>query len=148
MEGEGIRLYEEWVKMVHPQISKEPIWKFYGYRKALYLFDIVWMDTRNWFSRDSRAGDLARQLVRSTGSISANLEEGFGRGSGKDKSYHYRVALASARETKGWIFRSRSLFQSQTLESRLELVDEIISLIVRELDLQNNRLYRKSSIHS
>lgn len=31
--------YEEWEEQVAPEIKNGPVWRFYGYRKALFLHD-------------------------------------------------------------------------------------------------------------
>lgn len=33
--------YEEWEAGVHERVKREPVWEFLGYRKALFLYDLV-----------------------------------------------------------------------------------------------------------
>ncbi len=135
--------YEEWEGQVPAWIKKEPVWKFFGYRKALFLHDLAWLDTEAWM-KDPRGRRNASQLIESAGPISANLEEGYGRGTGSDKRRFYVIALGSARETKGWYYRGRRFLSTAVLEHRLTLADEIIALLVNEVSLQTQHLRSKA----
>jgi four helix bundle protein len=82
---------------------------------------------------------IAQQLVRSAGSISANMEEGFGRGFGKDYARFLTYALGSARESRGWYYRGRKLLKPDVLDHRLELLATIIAGLVTLSQQQRNR---------
>ena len=99
----------------------------------------MWNDCER-LVQDRRGRAISEQIIRSGGSVSANIEEGYGRGIGT-KSYLYflRVAIGSARETKGWYFRSRHLLPAEVLEHRLRLVDEIIALLATEIARHRKR---------
>ena len=111
------------------------MWKFYGYRKALLLYDLMWSDCEHW-QKDQRGKAIVQQIVRSAGSIGANIEEGFGRGFGRDNARFLRFALGSARETQGWYWRGRKLLPESVLQHRIALLDEIIALLVTEISRQ------------
>ncbi len=36
--------YEEWEAQVPEGVRAEGVWKFYGYRKALFFYDLCWRD--------------------------------------------------------------------------------------------------------
>lgn len=131
--------YEDWLSNVHDRIKAEPIWKSVMYQKALFLYDLAWEDCDKMM-KDVRGRKVAEQLIRSAGSISANMEEGHGRGFGKERQYFLRVALGSARETKGWYQRGRQLLTAEVFEHRLALLDEVIALLVTELQIQKHRM--------
>ncbi|MDY7076197.1 MAG: four helix bundle protein [Chloroflexota bacterium] len=88
---------------------------------------------------DRRGKAVAEQLIRSVGSISANIEEGHGRGYGKQRNWFFTVSIGSARESKGWYWRARKLFPGKVLDHRLALADEVITLLVSELTRQRSR---------
>lgn len=130
--------YEEWLKQVHVKIKQDPIWEFITYRKALFLADLAWFDSDK-LAKDQRGRQIAWQLVRSAGSVAANIEEGFGRGFGKDYARFLRIALGSARESKGWYFRGRHVLETAVLDHRLNLIEEIIRNLVITSEKQRRR---------
>jgi four helix bundle protein len=125
--------YEKWEQSVPDAIRQESLWNFIGYRKALFLYDICWVDCEK-LVKHPLGKPVAHQLVRSVGSISANIEEGQGRGFSKDRDYFLRVALGSARESKGWYYRAKALLLESVLPHRLELLGEVIALLVTEIN--------------
>ena len=127
--------FEEWAKQVPESLRRDPLWRSLTYRKALYLYELTWESIQQW-PRQPGVFALADQLLRSLGSICANLEEGWGRGFGADRNRFLRMALGSAREAKGWYFRARHLLGDEILEARLALLDSIIGLLVSKLQRQ------------
>jgi len=130
--------YADWEKTVHDRIKKESIWQFFGYHKALFAYELAWQDC-DTLNPDARGKAVAQQLIRSAGSISANLEEGHGRGYGKQRDWFFTVAIGSARESKGWYWRAEHLLPKDTLDQRLALFDEVLALLVTELQRQKSR---------
>jgi hypothetical protein len=85
--------YEEWQRQVPDEIRDDPLWKMEAYRRALFLHDLAWEDCAQML-KDRRGRAIAEQLIRSAGSISANIEEGYGRGFGKPFALFLRYSLA------------------------------------------------------
>jgi four helix bundle protein len=69
---------------------------------------------------------LARQQVRSLDSICANIEEGFGRGFGKELPQHLKIARGEARESLGRFKRCRHLLNTETVSDRVATLHHII----------------------
>jgi four helix bundle protein len=71
-----------------------------SYKVAFNLSNYVWDLIFKWdrFSSDT----VGKQFVRSVDSISANLAEGFGRYSKKDKVKFYRISFGSMYESLDW----------------------------------------------
>lgn len=71
-----------------------------SYKVAFNLSNYVWDLIVKWdrFNSDT----VGKQFVRSVDSISANLAEGFGRYSKKDKVKFYRISFGSMYESLDW----------------------------------------------
>ena len=132
------RSYEEWLGQVLPSITGDPLWNFETYRKALFLSDLAWFDAEVLLN-DKRGRAIVWQLLDSAGSVPAIIEEGFGRGFGKDYGRFLKISLGSARETRGWYYRGRHAFDLSVVEHRLQLANEIISGLVTTSKQQYNR---------
>ena len=130
--------FTEWVETVPSTIKAGPLWGSIFYQRALFLYDLCWFDCDSW-SEDPRGRAVAQQIIRSCGSISANMEEGYGRGFGKDYARFLSISLGSARETRGWYFRGRYLMKAEAFEHRISLCDEIISMLLPIIIQQRNR---------
>ncbi len=107
----------------------DPLGKYPFYVKAGELYELVWDDSEI-LGRDYRGREIVKQLVRSSGSIPANIEEGYGRGTRKEFIYFLTVACGSARETRGWYRRSQRLLAPDLVAERLALVDQILGLLI------------------
>lgn len=125
--------HQEWLDSVPDSIKSDRLWGFSAYQKALLLYDLMWEDCEKMLLSDVRGRGNVDQLNRSVGSISANIEEGYGRGFGKEYDYFLRVALGSARESRGWYYRSRRFLSPTIRQARYALLDEIIGLLVNKL---------------
>lgn len=123
------RTYAEWCEQVPTNLKQDALWEFETYRQALFLADLAWFDSEKLLN-DRRGKVIASQLIRSAGSIAANIEEGFGRGYGKDYARFLRISLGSARETRGWYYRGRHILGAEIIQHRLELADKVIRSLV------------------
>lgn len=78
----------------------------------------VWQVSQAWavevyrvtksFPDDEKFG-LTSQVRRAVSSVSANIAEGFGRRTEKDKLHFYTIAYGSALETKNFLYLSAKL---------------------------------------
>ena len=112
------------------------------YQKALQLWELFWEDSEI-LSKDMRGKELARQLVRSVDSISANIEEGYGRGYGKEYPQFLRISRGSARESKGRYKRCSKLIAENIIEQRIKILDEIIAMETKAIQTLEKRSQKK-----
>ena len=95
------------------------------YQTARQLFDDFWDDSEI-LGRDYRGRELVKQQIRALDSICANIEEGFGRGFGKEWPQHLKIARGEARESRGRFQRCNRLLPPELIERRVKTLTEII----------------------
>ena len=134
--------FAQWVDAVPDAIKQDSVWKMAAYRLALFLGDLAWTDVTK-LCQDRRTLGLSDQLYRSAGSISANLTEGYSRGTGKDRARFYEYSLGSARETRDWYFKGRHILGQAVVEHRFQLAAEIIRLTLAMIPDQRGSVLKE-----
>ena len=135
--------YENWAETVPEEIRGDSLWKMEAYRLALFASDIGWYDVTK-LMHDKRTLDVSDQLYRALGSISANLAEGYSRGTGKDRARFYEYALGSARECRDWYYKGRHVLGSAVAEHRIRTLTHVIRLLLTTVPQQRGRLLREA----
>jgi four helix bundle protein len=102
---------------------------------------IVWQKSKTLFLdvvRDMRTinGDKAsfiimQQVIRSAGSISANIAEGFGRKGQREFAYFLGIAKGSACETQDWYYKLEGLtfLPPELVHQRIDAAREVIWML-------------------
>lgn len=136
--------FDEWAASVPEEIKADSLWKMEAYRLALFATEIGWNDLSKLAS-DRRMLGLSDQLYRSLGSVSANLAEGYSRGTSKDRAHFYEYALGSARESRDWYYKSRHILGEAVVAHRLQLLTQVIRLLLSMVPQQRGYKIREPS---
>ncbi len=132
--------FSTWLQEVPERLRRDALWRSEYYRQAMYLYDLVWLDSL-LLKSDFRAREIVSQLVRSAGSICANMEEAYGRGVGtRDYLRIMQIALGEARETQGWYFRARHALLADLLTRRLDVLNKLIASLVGTIAAHKRKL--------
>ena len=139
--------FEEWQITVSDEIKNDMLWKMSVYKYALFIGEIGWFDVTK-LQGDSRLYKVSNQLYGALGSISANISEGYSRGSNKERAHFYEYALGSARESRDWYYKSRHVLGSHVFQHRLELLTHIIRLLLTMVPQQRGKaLHEEPSVY-
>lgn len=133
-----VNRYKEWEESVPEAISTDALWKHKVYRLSLFISDLTWHDLSK-LNQNRNMWELCNQLYRAVGSISANIAEGYSRGSRKDRARFYEYSLGSARESRDWYYKSRHLLDEEVFTHRLNLLTEIILLLLTMIPQQRKQ---------
>jgi four helix bundle protein len=127
--------YEDWERLVPETTTGDALWTLRVYRLALFAADLCWNDVTRL------VGD--RRTFRAIGSVSANIAEGYGRGSSKERAHFYEYSLGSAREARDWYYKGRHVLGEEVTVHRLDLLTQIIRLLLVMIPDQRGRVLRE-----
>ena len=130
--------FEEWQTTVSETIKNDALWKMSVYKYALFIGEIGWFDVTK-IHGDPRLYKVSNQLYGALGSISANISEGYSRGSSKERAHFYEYALGSARESRDWYYKSRHVLGENVFEHRAELLTQVIRLLLTMVPQQRGK---------
>jgi four helix bundle protein len=134
--------YATWEAAVPQAITADKLWRVQAYRLALFAADASWHDV-TILIRDPRTRSLADQLYRSAGSVSANIAEGYSRGTGPDRCRFLEYALGSARECRDWYYKARHILGSAAVAPRMDVLTQTSRLLLVMLQSQRGRVVRR-----
>ena len=77
-----------------------------AYKISFELSNKVWSIVKDWDNLSKNT--VGNQLIRAIDSISANIAEGFGKYTKKDKINFYRHSCGSLNESMDWIEKSKT----------------------------------------
>lgn len=130
--------YEEWEATILDVIKNDSLWKMSVYRFALFVGELGWYDVTK-IQQDSRLYKVSNQLYGSLGSVSANILEGYSRGSNKERAHFYEYALGSARESRDWYYKGRHVLGEKVFKHRANLLTQIIRLLLTMVPQQRGK---------
>lgn len=122
--------------------STDSLENYRVYLTARQLFDAFWDDSEI-LGRDVRGRELVRQQARSLDSICANIEEGYGRGFGKEWPQYLRFARGSARESRGRYERCARLLPAEVLAERTSALNQVIGGLTKTILTAERKLAAK-----
>ncbi|HYO48404.1 MAG TPA: four helix bundle protein [Chloroflexia bacterium] len=137
--------YQEWEVSVPDAIRDDSLWKAKVYRLALFASEMGWQDATKVLE-DRRTRSLSDQLYRSIGSISANIAEGYSRGTSRDRAHFYEYALGSAREARDWYYKARYILSDDDTAHRVNYLSEIIRLLLVMVPDQRGRVLKEDTV--
>lgn len=134
--------FQEWQETMPAEIIQDAVWQMEAYRLAASLSDLNWYDLVK-LCHHPLTQALCDQLMRSAGSVAANIVEGYSRSSHRDKARFYEYALGSARESREWYLRGQHVLGSAVTQHRIQLLTQIIRLLLVMIPRQRAKTLRE-----
>jgi four helix bundle protein len=105
------------------------------------LLPECWEDAEK-LAQNELTKNIAGQIYAAMGSILANLGEGYSRSSGKDRAKFFEYALGSVRETMMWYRTSVRLLSRETVDDRLNKLEQVRRLLLATIPRERDRVIR------
>lgn len=117
-----------WALQVPGELRGDVMWTAAVFRYACFASDYLERDIRT-LAQNPTTAEIASQLSRSVGSISAHFAEGYSRASSRDRCRVYEYGLGEAREARQWIFRGRRILGEERSAYGMALLTTIIRML-------------------
>jgi four helix bundle protein len=118
-----------WESRQHQAVTSDPLWRLNCYREALFLADHA-RDDANSLAGPRSASKARDQLIAAVGSIAANIAEGYGRPTVRDRICFFSYALGSTREAIAWYITMRSVRSNFDVDDRLARLSRLRRMLL------------------
>ena len=112
-----------------PEAERGALGRVTAHVLALEAADRAWDDARIMRSEPLLAS-IAEQLMRSVTAVSANIADGYGRRSPRDRIRFYEYALSENGEAETWYRNGRHVLAPGVLDERLARLTSIRRLVL------------------
>jgi four helix bundle protein len=120
---------DDWIAQQPESVTSDPIWRLNCFREALFLIELARADAQR-FERAGADRESRGQLLRAVASIAANLAEGYGRPTAKDRVRFLSYAFGSARESMTWYRLLRDADDEPLFFDRLDRLARVSRMLV------------------
>ena len=127
---------DEWVETAPAALRESPMWKVRVFQIGTCLARVASKGAAA-LERHPRFANTVAQLVKSAGSVSATVAEGYSRQSRRDRIKYYEYALGSAREATTWYSNAADALPAKRVTERLTLLARACQLLLKMI--QNER---------
>lgn len=127
---------DEWVQTAPTALRESPMWKVRVYQIGTCVARLASQDAAA-LEGHPRFEKTVAQLVKSAGSVSATVAEGYSRLSRRERIKYYEYALGSAREATTWYSNAADALPAEMVEERLTLLARACQLLLKMI--QNER---------
>ena len=127
---------DEWVEAAPAALRESPLWKVRVYQIGTCIARLAAEDAAA-LETHPRFADTVSQMVKSAGSISATVAEGYSRQSRRERIKYYEYGLGSAREATTWYSNAGDSLPADVIDHRLTLLARACQLLLKMI--QNER---------